>query len=92
MEVLQGSGVTKMPRPSLAGEERIPPPDGGWGWMVVIGCALVHVLMGGLLTVYGLFLMALIEKFEQSAAVTAWVGSLMIAIGMCFSKFSVIQI
>ena len=28
-------------------------PDGGWGWMVVLGCTLMHFLVGGCNRSYG---------------------------------------
>jgi hypothetical protein len=46
-------------------------PDGGWGWMVVLGCTLVHMLIAGAATSYGLIYQCLIERFEGSAALTA---------------------
>ena len=26
------------------GEAAIPPPDGGWGWMVVFGSFMIHII------------------------------------------------
>ncbi|XP_064652161.1 monocarboxylate transporter 9-like [Lineus longissimus] len=52
-------------------QKRPSAPDGGWGWMVVLGCALVHVLITGLATSYGLIYQYLIERFGGSAALTA---------------------
>lgn len=55
-------------------------PDGGWGWMCVVGCALMQFLVVGFSRSYGLIYMQLREQFDSSAALTAWVGGATIAI------------
>ena len=69
-------------------EEGPKPPDGGWGWMVVVGSFIVHFIMGGLATSYGLLYIELLEKFQSPAALTAWVGSIMISVGFVLSKYN----
>ncbi|ELT94270.1 hypothetical protein CAPTEDRAFT_88737, partial [Capitella teleta] len=49
------------------------PPDGGYGWVVVVGCMLGHVLVVGTARGFGIFYVALIEKFQMSAAATSLV-------------------
>ena len=68
-------------------EEKSEKPEGGYGWLCVLGCALMHVLLGGMARSYGVIYIELLERFGQSAASTAWVGGLMTAIRMGFSKF-----
>lgn len=51
-------------------------PDGGWGWMVVIGGIIVHVYVGGFMKASGVMYIKLKEHFNQSAVATAWVFSL----------------
>ena len=62
------------------------PPDGGWGWMCVFGCALMHFLVVGYARSYGLVYMRLRSRFDSSAALTAWIGGANIAMRLVFSK------
>ena len=63
-------------------------PDGGWGWMVVIGCSMMHLFLGGLSRSYGLVYIELQEKFHSSSAITAWIGGACNAFRMGFSEYS----
>ena len=60
-------------------------PDGGWGWVCVIGCFIVHIFIGGYPRSFGLIYQHLIKTYHSSAAVTAWVGGATGAIRMGFS-------
>ncbi|GAB1602507.1 monocarboxylate transporter 12-like [Argonauta hians] len=51
-------------------------PDGGWGWLVVLGSAITHAIIGGLERSSGILYLELIDKFNKSATETAWVISL----------------
>ena len=61
-------------------------PDGGWGWMCVFGCALMHFLVIGYNRSYGLVYMRLRDRFDSSAALTAWIGGFSIAMRMGCSE------
>ena len=61
--------------------------DGGWGWMVVLGCTLMHFLQGGWTRCYGIFYVKMMNRYQSSAAVTAWVGGVGTAIRMGGSEF-----
>ncbi|XP_052768014.1 monocarboxylate transporter 12-like [Mya arenaria] len=50
--------------------------DGGWGWMIVFGAFMVHVIMGGFDRSSGVFYLQFKEKFNRSATETAWALSL----------------
>ena len=63
------------------------PPDGGWGWMVVVGCMLGHVLIVGSARAFGIFYVALMEKFESSATATALVPSLFNCLRMLLGSY-----
>lgn len=54
--------------------------DGGWGWMVVVGCSIVFMSFGGPERAYGVLYVYLLDKFNDSATVTAWAGGLTVAI------------
>ncbi|XP_033732414.1 monocarboxylate transporter 12-like [Pecten maximus] len=51
-------------------------PDGGYGWVIVLGSMLAHLIIGGLERSSGVLYLKLDEKFQQSAVATAWVLSL----------------
>ncbi|CAH1802795.1 unnamed protein product [Owenia fusiformis] len=51
-------------------------PDGGWGWMCVLGCAGINFILGGMCKAFGIVYIQLLDKFGASAADTSWVGSL----------------
>lgn len=62
-------------------------PDGGWGWMCVLGCTLMHFLVVGYNRSYGIIYMQLRSRFHSSAALTAWVGGTCIAIRLGLSEW-----
>ncbi|KAL3871116.1 hypothetical protein ACJMK2_039135 [Sinanodonta woodiana] len=51
-------------------------PDGGWGWFVVLGSALIHILLGGFERSSGVLFLELKDRFGQSASATAWVSAI----------------
>ncbi|ELT97769.1 hypothetical protein CAPTEDRAFT_62745, partial [Capitella teleta] len=60
---------------------RLPtPPDGGWGWMVVFGSFMIHVVADGVAYSFGVFLPTFLEYFDSPRSETAWLGSLMIGV------------
>lgn len=50
-------------------------PDGGYGWFVLLGCFLSHVLNGGLERCDGVFYLQFLAKYGHSAQLTAWPGA-----------------
>ena len=55
------------------------PPDGGWGWMVVFGTFLVHVMAIGSYRSLGVFDVEFREVFQESAGNTSFISSVFIA-------------
>ena len=62
-------------------EEVLPtPPDGGWGWMVVFGSFIIHVIADGVAYSFGIFYIEFLEFFGAGRGPTGWIGSLMVGI------------
>lgn len=59
------------------------PPDGGWGWMVVLGSFMIHVIADGVAYSFGIFLGDLIEHFDAGRGDVGWISSLMVGITYC---------
>jgi len=50
--------------------------DGGWGWMVVVGCCICHFFSLGIQRSMGIIFVLLQERFEASATDAALVASI----------------
>ncbi|KAG5266059.1 hypothetical protein AALO_G00249350 [Alosa alosa] len=53
-----------------------PPPDGGWGWVIVFSSFLYNVLVLGYHNSFGVYLISLLDTFGETSQKTAWVGSI----------------
>jgi len=59
----------------------VPPvPDGGWGWMVVLGSFMIHVIADGIAYSFGVFVEDFVEYFECSKSQVGGLGSLMLGV------------
>ncbi|XP_067933130.1 monocarboxylate transporter 12-like [Watersipora subatra] len=53
-------------------EEFLPtPPDGGWGWVVVLASFMNHFIVDGISYAFGAFMLEYTEYFKSSAAKTS---------------------
>ncbi|KAI8499205.1 hypothetical protein Bbelb_229690 [Branchiostoma belcheri] len=59
-------------------ESRPQPPDGGWGWMVVLGGFIVGGCTIGTYRSLGVFFLTFSQQFHASSAETAWITSILI--------------
>ena len=53
------------------------PPDGGWGWVVVLGSFMCNMMMDGIIYTCGMLLPAIRDDFDVSYAQVSWVSSLL---------------
>uniref|UniRef100_A0A8C8SFJ6 Monocarboxylate transporter 12 n=1 Tax=Pelusios castaneus TaxID=367368 RepID=A0A8C8SFJ6_9SAUR len=52
------------------------PPDGGWGWMIVVGCFLVTICTRAVTRCISIFFVEFQTYFAQDYAQTAWIHSI----------------
>lgn len=43
-----------------------PPPDGGWGWVVVVAAFVHSMLITGFHNTFGVYMLSLLETFQSS--------------------------
>ncbi len=54
----------------------IAPPDGGYGWVVVMSSFLLQAIGGGIAFSVGVFFVEFLGTFGQGKGATAWIGSI----------------
>uniref|UniRef100_A0A452GL28 Solute carrier family 16 member 5 n=1 Tax=Gopherus agassizii TaxID=38772 RepID=A0A452GL28_9SAUR len=71
-----------------------PPPDGGWGWVVVLAACTHALLVSGFHNAFGVYMISLLETFQSSRSRTvyfsfsAWIGSVSYGFIMIFGPVS----
>ena len=53
------------------------PPDGGWGWLVMMASFFTNLLVDGVCYTYATVYQGLMDTFEAGDTITALVGSLL---------------
>lgn len=43
-----------------------PPPDGGWGWVVVLAAFVHSMMITGFHNAFGVYMLSLLENFQSS--------------------------
>ncbi|XP_050532525.1 monocarboxylate transporter 12-like isoform X2 [Daktulosphaira vitifoliae] len=69
---------------ALAGEEVttdgqnyvLVPPDGGWGWLVLLGSTLVNMLIPGTLKSFGVLFVEFTEAFKAHETAASWIPAI----------------
>ncbi|XP_050497634.1 monocarboxylate transporter 3 isoform X2 [Diabrotica virgifera virgifera] len=54
-----------------------PPPDGGYGWVVVFASFMCNMIVDGIAYTFGIFLSDIVFYYDETKGRTAWVGSLL---------------
>ncbi|KAH8294437.1 hypothetical protein KR018_003723 [Drosophila ironensis] len=65
-------------------EPQLIPPDGGWGWVVVFGSFMIHIVTDGMTYSFGIFHNEFVTYFNEGNGYTAWIASIMV--GVTFSS------
>lgn len=68
-----------------------PPPDGGWGWLVVLASFILQALTIGITYTFGVLFVALLDEFGESEATTSWIGSIQPALLYFTGKLSMLR-
>jgi len=55
-------------------------PDGGWGWIVVLGTFMIHVISHGVFYSFGIFVEDFVNYFDCSRSAVGGIGSLMLGV------------
>lgn len=64
------------------------PPDGGWGYVVVLASFLIHVIADGVTYSFGVFYLELLYYFEEGKGATAWIASILVGVTLCSGPIS----
>jgi len=68
-------------------EDFIPtPPDGGWGWMVVVASLFCNIIVDGIGYAFGVLLPIFKDYFQAPNSEVALVGSLLVGVYLCAGK------
>ncbi|KAL7294649.1 hypothetical protein TKK_0011952 [Trichogramma kaykai] len=54
-----------------------PPPDGGYGWVIVFASFMCNMIVDGIAYTFGVFLSDLCTYFDESKSKVTWAGSLL---------------
>ncbi|XP_078740970.1 monocarboxylate transporter 4-like, partial [Lampetra fluviatilis] len=57
----------------------VPPPDGGWAWLVLLGCFVVTGFSYAFPKAVSVFFKELIQEFGVGYSDTAWLSSILLA-------------
>lgn len=57
--------------------DHIVPPDGGWGWVVMMASFLCNIVVDGIIFSFGLVVSNLATSFEVPVSTVSWVASLL---------------
>ncbi|XP_044750798.1 monocarboxylate transporter 9 [Coccinella septempunctata] len=71
-------------------EESSPPapPDGGWGWMVVFGSFMIHLVNDGVTYSFGIFYDEFLDYFNEGKSKTSWILSTLVGVTLCSGPLS----
>lgn len=68
-------------------QELPPPPDGGYGWVIVFASFMCNMVVDGIAYTFGVFLGEFVNYFGEGKGKTAWVGSLLSGMYLSAGEF-----
>lgn len=60
-----------------------PPPDGGYGWVIVAASFMCNMVVDGISYTFGIFLTEIVKDYGETKGNVAWVGSILTGMTMC---------
>ncbi|XP_026756922.1 monocarboxylate transporter 12 [Galleria mellonella] len=69
-------------------ESPTPPPDGGWGWMVVFASFMIHIVTDGMTYSFGVFYAEFLTYFNEGKGKTAWIVSILVGVTLSSGPIS----
>ncbi|XP_014673263.1 PREDICTED: monocarboxylate transporter 12-B-like [Priapulus caudatus] len=73
-------------------KDRPPPPDGGWGWVVVFSCSVCMALTMGQARSFGIYLLDIVESLDTDVSRVAPIQGLSQAISMIIGPAASVMI
>ncbi len=64
-------------------------PDGGWGWMCVLGTVITHIIFGIMVRAFGVIYIRMLERYNAGPMATGWVGAINMTASGLFGKYSI---
>jgi len=74
---IASDSVSFVKSPPLSADAVPVPPDGGWGWVVVLASFTCNLILDGIAYTFGVLLNPLVKDFHSDSATVSWVGSLL---------------
>jgi len=74
---IASDSVSFVKSPPLSADAVPVPPDGGWGWVVVLASFTCNLILDGIAYTFGVLLNPLVKDFDSDSATVSWVGSLL---------------
>lgn len=74
--IIKADSATPELSASSRSTEPDPPPDGGYGWVIVLVAFFISVVVGGNCFSFGVFYPVYIDEFNGSQGSVAWIGSI----------------
>lgn len=83
------NGTSQPVETSREGSESLPPPpDGGWGWMVVFASFMIHIVTDGMTYSFGVFYAEFLTYFNEGKGKTAWIVSILVGVTLSSGPIS----
>ena len=79
---IASDSISFVKSPPLSADAVPVPPDGGWGWVVVLASFTCNLILDGIAYTFGVLLNPLVKDFKSDRATVSWVGSLLCGIYM----------
>jgi MFS family permease len=74
---IASDSVSFVRSPPLSADAVPVPPDGGWGWVIVLASFTCNLILDGIAYTFGVLLNPLVKDFDSDSATVSWVGSLL---------------